>query len=146
MLGGQPVAVGGFHRTGGVFVGKRGEDGSWRMELLVDLRAPAGPLLKVDDNTILIASPKGIVRVRADGTITWLVLSPSYGLDANTIVRDSKGVVYVGMRHAVQQIVPGTGGYSVKWLVPDKCPHFVETDCGECRCVSEPPASRYRVR
>jgi hypothetical protein len=71
-------------------------------------------------STWLLATTSGIWRFDAQARQSPVWQPPGGHLYyPNSIVRDSAGVIYMGMRNMVVRVIPqGTGGYSVRVLVP----------------------------
>ena len=70
---------------------------------------------------MLVAKSRSLVRVNlALGKIQTLVPDAFWGsLYPNSLVVDSAGTIFVGMRHGVARIRKVGSAYRVQWLVPD---------------------------
>ena len=79
----------------------------------------------------------GMHRVTQSGDATRLFEGAFSLTYPNSMVRDGRGHVFVGMRHSVVELVPGDPLWKARWLVPQDCAHFVLRD-DECACSTLP--------
>lgn len=109
------------------------EVGTWKREHLMDLPSAPAALTVLPGDTLLLATGKGLVELKAPGHQMILHENDMWGL-AETIVSDRAGVVYVGLRSVIARLFPTKNGYREEWLVPTQCRNGVEESYG-CKCL-----------
>jgi len=138
--------IGGAHFVAhGAVTVLRYEQGVPSLELVVDLGVFPGPHVVEPDGSVLVVTTEGLFRIRPGPAVEWVVRSPAHGLYPNSMVRTDQGVVYVGMRRAVQRHVPYEDGYVSDWLVPESCPYLRRLGAGHisgCLCAQAPGPER----
>jgi len=99
----------------------RGKDRRWKASRFVDLQHAPETAFQEADGSILVATTDRLVRVHLDQKMD-VLLSDTFwgGLYPRSMVRDSSGVMYLGMRHGVARITPQKKGFSIKWLLPNE--------------------------
>ncbi len=80
----------------------RGSNGKWRSERVVDLGSEPGAATRDKDGSLIIVTNTRLVRVRVGKPVETLLDDMFWdGLYPNSIVVDSSGTVYIGMRKGV---------------------------------------------
>jgi hypothetical protein len=121
--------------SGKVFRITDGESGNRKVEALADLGAAPRAFAVESQDSLLIVTTRGIVRVRSSGAVEQL-LTTNYGLlYPNSMTVSPSGVVYIGMRHFITRLTPTGNGYKEEWFVPASCTRF-ETRDYDCVCIS----------
>jgi hypothetical protein len=99
---------------------RRSGNGQWRVWAFTDLPACPHAVLQDGDSSWLLATTEGILRVDANGGVKSL-WQPSWGhlYYPNSLVRDTTGALYMGMRTFVVRLRPSSSTeYLVDVLVP----------------------------
>jgi hypothetical protein len=84
-------------------------------------KLPGAPLAVVAaaDGSFLVVTTRHLVRVRQDLRVVLLHRGAWRGNPSpNSIVQDSPGNIYLGMRYAVARLRPTPSGYVEEWLAP----------------------------
>jgi hypothetical protein len=96
--------------------------GSWRADRATSLGSAPSAVTLVHPDTLLVVTTKGLLQVTTAGTVvplhrsqTWWAVYPT------SLVRDSRGVIFIGMRYAVAQLTPTGNGFREDWAVPERC-------------------------
>lgn len=112
-----------------------GEAGNREVEVLADLGAAPRAFAVESQDSLLIVTTRGLVRVRSSGAVEQL-LPTNYGLlYPNSMTVSPSGVIHVGMRHFITRLTPAGSGYKEEWFVPADCTRF-ETRNYDCVCIS----------
>jgi hypothetical protein len=113
-----------------------GESGDRKVEALADLGAAPRAFAVESQDSLLIVTTRGLVRVRSSGAVEQL-LTTNYGLlYPNSMTVSPSGVIHVGMRHFITRLTPAGNGYQEEWFVPADCTRF-ETRNYDCVCIPE---------
>jgi hypothetical protein len=95
-----------------------GSNGKWRSERVVDLGSEPGAATRDKDGSLIIVTNTRLVRVRVGKPVETLLDDMFWdGLYPNSIVVDSSGTVYIGMRKGVAKATL-KGTKTLSWLVP----------------------------
>jgi hypothetical protein len=107
---------------GSVLVLRVTKGGAWHVARAISLGSAPSAVSLVHPDSLLVVTTKGLLRVATDGAIdrvhrshTWWAVYP------NSVVRDSRGLVFVGMRYAVARLTPLGSGYREEWIIPERC-------------------------
>jgi hypothetical protein len=93
----------------------------WKVDTIADLGSAPDAFTYIGHDSLLVATPSGIVLVHLAGSVRRVAESRGWWLTyPHSIVRDRAGVIYVGMRLAVARLTPGPP-YEETWLVPAGC-------------------------
>jgi hypothetical protein len=84
-------------------------------------RLPGAPRVVVPqtDDSFLVITTEDLVRVTRDLQVVHLHHGAWGGLYPNSLVVDTDGSFFIGMRYAVARLRPGPNGFSEDWLVPE---------------------------
>lgn len=105
-----------------VSYGRKSNLDKWKIENRVQLPGAPHASARTDSNTILFVSNNGVYEVSIDtGKVTTLKEIPTLFHYANSIVRNAKGEIYVGMRFSIARLTPTKNGYDPKWLIKAHC-------------------------
>jgi hypothetical protein len=95
-----------------------------KVEPLADMGAAPRAFVAETNDSLLVMTTRGLVRVRTSGAVEQL-LNTSYGLlYANSMTLSTSGVIHVGMRHFITRLTPSATGYKEEWFVPAACSRF----------------------
>jgi hypothetical protein len=108
----------------------------WQMTPVRDLAAAPEAFVRLPHDSLLVLAMGRVLRLSPDHGVevlrsnrVWIYTYPQ------SIARDRRGVIYLGMRSAVARLTPQASGYAEDWLVPAECRHRVPTGTvRECRC------------
>jgi hypothetical protein len=129
---------------GGILKLEKDSLGKWSAKMMAELGAAPQAFIEEKNGSILIVTTNSLVRFYPDkkyperrqeilhkAKSSWGILYPT------SIVVDSAGVVYIGMRYAIARLTPEKEGYKEEWLVPKLCARMeiVRGTIG-CRCIN----------
>lgn len=120
--------------VGRVLLVTGGEGGDRRVEALADLGSAPRVFASESQDSLLVLTRRGLVRVRASGAVEELLPTNYSLLFPNSMTLSPSGVVHVGMRHFITRLTPSGSGYKEEWFVPAGCAKF-ETRDFDCVCV-----------
>jgi hypothetical protein len=123
---------------GSLFHLEQAANGRYRATHLADLGSEPRAVLKISDDSLLVASNRRVLAIGPSGSVATIFSTDLWwGLYPNSIVRDSSGAIYVGMRGAVARIRLFADGYRQDWLVDGRCqsPRTIG-GAKECECFN----------
>jgi len=84
-------------------------------------RLPGAPrvVLAQPDDSILVVTTEDLVRLTTDLRVVHLHHGAWRELYPSTLVEDTDGSFFIGMRYAVAHLRPGPSGMTEEWLVPE---------------------------
>lgn len=110
----------------------RDPNGKWSARAFADFEGAPITALRLDDETILVLTMTGVVRVEL-GTGRREVLRRNdkwYQLYVTSMVTLGKSI-FIGGRHGIIRLTPAAQGYQEEWWVPQSCRRFGPG----CRCA-----------
>jgi hypothetical protein len=110
----------------------------WKGRSILQLKSAPQALAKVAADTLLVVTSDSLLAIALDSlkpTRTPLAGNGAWYLTyANSVLRDSSGVVFIGMRGAVARLTPTKQGLREDWLVPTSCRVRTLTSDASCTC------------
>jgi hypothetical protein len=104
---------------GQLLVLKRAENSRWGVARFVDLEAQPEVACVDKHGAVLVATTASLLRVTPDRRIQSIVDRAFWeGLSPNSMVSDSSGTIYLGMRYGVARVRESGRNQVVEWLVP----------------------------
>jgi hypothetical protein len=88
------------------------------------------------DGQIVVATMHSVLLVDHFGKVHELYKSGEDLVYPTSVVVDSQGNIFVGMRFFVLQLVPHNGPYDSQWLMPSRC-RSVKQVKSKCICAAE---------
>ncbi len=99
----------------------RGPD-SWQASRVADLGSAPLAVLPLPGDSLLVLTSRRLVIVTPDNRVQLLVSSENWWpLYANSVVRDRRGNIIVGMRGAIAHLRPTARGYHETWYAQGRC-------------------------
>ena len=93
----------------------------WTSKEVVDLKAAPEAACLDKDSTLIIATTENLVRVKSSGELTVILPKVSWGLlYPNSMVIDTRGDAWIGMRQGVVKVEKAGKSARAWWFVPDK--------------------------
>lgn len=83
-----------------------------------------------------VVTDTSLTRVGPDHQVKVLEPLPAWMLSPNSMVVDSGGAIWVGMRHFVLRLVPEGKRFTREWFVPRNCLKATQAG-GDCVCPAE---------
>ncbi|HET6327802.1 MAG TPA: hypothetical protein VFG04_24170 [Planctomycetaceae bacterium] len=97
----------------------RGANGKWMSERVVNLGSAPDAATRDKDGSLIVVTTKGLLRFRMRKPLETLLDHGFWGgLYPNSVIIDSTGTVYVGMREGVAKVALTKGQRTVTWLLP----------------------------
>lgn len=121
---------------GGILKLEVDSSGEWSARKVAEFDKAPQAFLSENSGSILIVTTNSLVRYFTNGNQEALHRASHWSWIAPTsIVVDSVGVIYIGMRYFVARLTPSGKGYKEEWLVPELCERFEPAPLGRCKCV-----------
>jgi hypothetical protein len=112
---------------------QQGADARWTLS--AEKKLDAGPeMFTATRDTVYVVTPWSLIRIGRDREVTVLQKLPKLMLHINSVTASADGALWMGMRHFVLRLAPGSNGFSHEWFVPKDCPR-VEFRKYDCECV-----------
>ncbi|MBA3538425.1 MAG: hypothetical protein H0T79_02250 [Deltaproteobacteria bacterium] len=107
--------------------------GAWRVGTLA--RLDAGPVTYATDrDTIYVVTATSLTRIGRDRRAVVVHPLPKLGTQANSMVIDDSGRLWIGMRQLVLRLTRMGERFEAEWLVHASCRHAARRDL-DCVCV-----------
>lgn len=94
---------------------------------------------------LVIVTSRSIQKFKSSGKIQKLTDVDYSGLFPTSVAIDSRGIIYVGLRHFVTRLISVNGKVQEDWLVPNECRHF-EIQKFNCICLTSHDAKSTDVQ
>jgi len=122
-------------RRGSVRWFKKGADGQWALSEEQSL--DAGPYaFTATGDVAYVVTAESLTKVGPGHQVKLLETLPVWQLYPNSMVVDSGGALWVGMRHFVVRLVPNGERFTREWFVPRNCLQATQAGRG-CACPAE---------
>jgi len=114
-----------FVRSGGIYKIYRNTENVWQVSdiYLFDTSASTN-YFKIDDDNFLILTNRKVVSFSPvnGGYTLWEVMrnGGDFSCEGNSIVRDSRGRIFIGGKNRVIRLTPQKSGLKEEWLIPNK--------------------------
>jgi hypothetical protein len=96
------------------------QDGAWSLRKLYDLNGI--PYLAArDGDDVLVVTHLGIARINRNLQLSMLETVQLDEQDLDSIARDEKGRIYLGLRGFVLRMTPAANGYTEEWFTQKGC-------------------------
>jgi hypothetical protein len=97
------------------------KDLRWQVKTFVKLHDAPYVVVPYDDNSMLVVTHAGLVRVSIHGQIQIIQEDTFWGgLYPESAVLDSHGTLFIGMNQGVAKLSSLQTGAKVEWMVPDE--------------------------
>lgn len=112
---------------------------SWWLRRVAVLGTRGLQAMEDGAGALLVLTTDGLHRVTRSGEADRLFEGSFGTLHPNSMTKDERGHVFIGMRHVVVELVPAQPLWKARWLVPKDCVRF-ETIGDEFRCECQGPS------
>lgn len=117
-----PVALEEVPREGRVVRLRKGAEGRWERDVLLNLEPWPYAIAEDADGSLLVATEDHLQRIDPNARRAEILSASTFwrGLYPNSMIVTPQGVIYLGMRHGVARFDKAGSGCQIRWLLPDK--------------------------
>lgn len=128
------LVMAGLMEQGSVLEAFRDSARQWQVRTVANLGSRPSVWAGASDDSVVIVTADGVVRLASSGDVTQVIKSDFSGLFPSSIVLMPGGTIYIGMFQFIVRVRPVGPDYAEEWFVHSSCQRFEVKD-QECVCL-----------